>query len=672
MERRILPRPTFNSVQPQPLHPPTFIVGQYQHPPSNFGVVQHGQNLTGPFQNLVSNSVATTVEPSTQLRESNRSSEMHVGFQASPQPTALHADPDTRSLQQPNILGGENNPDDTLNRDENPRTANSTLLQPIPSSQVTNQVSDDQQRGCGTVPATNHPLVHQPVNHGNHTTRINQPTRGRGRGSSRARGSRSLRGRARNLLPSILRSRSGNNSGLSSPSVLTRISPELLSFHEMVRSNFRQQNEIMKSIRDSIVEVNTRQHEREIVRNCIVPEEDIPVDTMTTLSNCLCSLFQLFILSSFVGKAPLWYTFPSDEKENDLLTLCASFFKSRDNGANLSLDMENISIHEFLDGDTMYGRRGVIAWKRRGELNITGNKKDVTSLRIRLRRLRTRIHDDVTKTVLRSFFAKVPEFQSLRLGVKYAYINAAAREKALEYCLEKQDKGIDPLTNGEWNMAYTEAIDTFIHYTRHKLKKLYNKIGYVLSLPQMNSVSLYFKSYYSERYNRSVPLLIFESRRRNPSILEAYIATKVRCRLADIATWVAKEKNINHLPFFEVSHCESHFIPILGDLLNLTKKQNASPLQMRIGYGTNCERISAEEFEWAKRQYDRVITISVDYLANAENAGLNLLASVVETPSGAFTGHSNQDRDEIEMIRETIVPVRATAQSMSSFESISD
>lgn len=454
-------------------------------------------------------------------------------------------------------------------------------------------------------------------------------SRGRGTRSSLGRARRSTLGRPRNLLPILVRRTDLMPNQSSQPSSETQICTQLLSLQEMLRANFHQQHEIMRAVRDSLGDSNRNTNHLSLTNDTPSFSESFSIDSMTILSNSVCLTFQIFILAAFLGKAPLWYVFPNDEKEQELLQLCAGFFKINENGNEVSLDQEKVTVTEFLEGDTIYGKQGVKIWKNKGHIDSTGTRKDVTSLKHRLKRLRTRIHDEMTRTALRCFFQHVPEFQSLKLGIKYSFINSVSRTNSLKYCLDKKNVGIDPLTDGTWKTAYIKCSDLLVEHAKDRLKKVYRKLENMLSPNQLGALSTYFQNFYLQRYGRSISLLNFDYRRIIPAILEAFIATKVRCRLADIGTWEARAQGIHHFPFFEVSHCSSHFIPILTDLIKITQKQHTTPLAIKQGYGVKTERIKDEEFSWAKTEYERTICLTNETNIDASDVGLNLLASIV-------------------------------------------
>lgn len=607
MARPILPGTLPGSFPSQPSNTRT-----HQHPSivgstnaAYFGI-QQGYSYVAPFHNI---SNATT-----DLQASHFPSGQPIQS-----PVVTHGFPNATTSQETTGLDIQTAPQNHMNHVapvNAPRTVE-VALHSIPT-------------------ITNIPLTNPESNLRNATNNnrgVNVSSRGRGRGASRGRGSRPPRGRARNLLPSIFRNRTTNNNGCSSLSSVAATTPELLGFHETLRSGFQRQHEFMKSIRDMLIETQSGCVAQTGPRDLLVTEQNAATRSMTTLSNFVCSTFQIFLLSSFIGKAPLWYLFPTNEKENELFDLCATFFKSNVNGSPISLDAEQVTTQDFLNGDTLFGRKGVTVWTRRGAMDSSGTNKTVSSLRYRLRRIRSRLHDEITRVALQNFFMKVSDYTNLELGVKYSCVASTSREAAFQYCMKKQNTGADPLTDGSWKAAYVQAIGKVVDHSKQKLRRIYGKLESSVSPSQFNELLSYFKTYYSRRYGRALPLLMFEFRPRIPSILEAYIATKVRCRLADIATFVAKDRNILHQPFFEVSHCESHFIPIIGDLLNVTTKQGGLPLEMKFGYGTTCERISREELIWAKTQRDRYYPLSSEYISNSSNIGLNLLSSVIESSS---------------------------------------
>lgn len=648
MARPILPRTTSTDLQSQAHHPPDVIMGQYQHSVTPVLAQQHVYNFSAPSQNMRNNGTTSSGQTLANVHHPEYSTHIHLTGQPSASPATNDGITQPSLVGQPTpVLNIRSEPYDTLNLEapsSNPHTEGINHQQPLRPSHITvPQVRFD------STAITHLPSSNAQANNVVSSIRRNRngtpSTRGRGR-SYRARGSRSLRGRGRNLLPNVFRSRSVLSR--SNPSSTTAIPVEWLSFQEMLRMSFQQQNDVMQSIRDSIIETTNMPHTREIIRDGSDSELPDTPDNMTTLSNCLCLLFQLFILSSFVGKAPLWFIFPINEKESDVLKLCTNFFVPRDDDSGLSLEMEQITIEEFLDGDTIYGRNGVRLWKHRGEVSRKGKKKEISSLRNRLRRLRSRVHDEMTRMALQCFFSQVPEFHKLRVGSKYSSLPSSTVHNALKYCLDKQNLGSDPLTDGTWKLGFTEAHDTLMAHARQRIREVYGKLEDLLSTRQMISVSSYFKTYYFHRYRRSIPLLSFEFHRRTPAILEAYVSTKVRCRLADIATWIARKKRLSHSPFFEVSHCESHFIPILADLINLTNKQNGEPLDVLFGYGSKCEQISEEESNWAKSQYDRIVTGSSHSFRNSENDGLNLLASMIDSA----TEEQDETSEDTELVLE--------------------
>lgn len=345
-------------------------------------------------------------------------------------------------------------------------------------------------------------------------------------------------------------------------------------------AKFQQQTEVLKTILESIENPNSGIR-HQLSRCESVTNLDIAShDSMTTLSNCFCLTFQLFIFSAFVGKAPLSYLFPNKEKESEIFKVCAEFFKCCSDNTSLSLDQEKVTIHEFLNGDTIYGKRGVIAWKHKGRIATSGSKRDVYPLIYRVKRLRSRLHDEMTRTALKCFFPHIPNFRSLRLGVNYSCIISTSRQNALRYCMDQMNLGTDPLTNGTWKETYTRTNSTLMDHAKDKMKRIYNKLEAYLSTNQLTEISSYFKKYYFDRYGRYASLFNLEIKPIIPAVLEAYIATKVRCRLADIGTYEAKKRAVSHEPFFEVSHCESHFIPLLGDLIKITQRQGTTELSL--------------------------------------------------------------------------------------------
>lgn len=490
--------------------------------------------------------------------------------------------------------------------------------------------------------------------------------RGRGRGSSRARsrGSRITRGTKKNLLPNLARSTERANNVSSPPNSARQRSSHMVGIQEILRSNFQQQTEVLKSIRDSIQDSNGTAQDQARIPALNEFHELSSCHPMTTLSNSLCLTYQLFILAAFVGKAPLWFLFPNNEKQLQLLETCAGFLKSNEEGTTISLDQEKVTIREFLEGDTIYKKRGVTIWKHKGLIvGSQGTRKEVFPLEHHLKRVRTRVHDEMTRTALKPFFSNVHEFLSLRLGVHYSYITSNSRHNALQYCMNKVNLGIDPLTDGTWKKAYLKTVETMMEHAKAKMRNIYRKLESNLSTAQLSAIGSYFHNFYYERYGRYVSIFNFDFRPIIPSVLEAYIATKVRCRLADIAAFEAREKSIPHRPFFEVSPCESHFIPLLGDLIKITQKQNVSALSKGEGYACKSERITNSEFTWVKIQYERNVTSSNDFNSSTPDVGVNLLASLMNSDN---TSDGNTPNEVSMAVHQPSLSIQYQSSSSSS------
>lgn len=634
---------------------PPFVHAQYVQPHQSDESNVRAQQIVQPTTHNIStpNVFQTSIREGRQGNEGNTMNGLNIPAQQIAQPAANHHIATPNALQisiRGSRQGNENSNRNSGSADNYQETRNheitpgshlaQELAQEDPmSNRILQQQLNTGQAGNSPPQATPNSTEIQPSNtvrlpvhqNGNRTGSAS----GRGRLSSRQRGSRKSRkktGRAKNLLPNLERSAEQEPDFSSSPSSNTQVSTQLLAIHELLRANFHQQTEMMRKFHNSAYESNSARNNNETGRsNNIASNNDALHDSMTKLSNGLCLTFQLFIVSAFVGKAPLWYLFPSNEKESELFELCAGFFKENSNTSILSLDQEKVTVNEFLQGDTIYGRQGVQTWKHKGRIVRSGAKKEVYSLSHRLKRLRSRVHDEMTRIALKCFFSHVSEFHSLRLGVQYSFLTSASCRNALQYCQDKQNLGIDPLTDGTWKEAYLQTNQIVMEHAKSKMKQIYRKLESLLSSNQVTAIASYFKNFHYQRYQRNLPLLNFDSRPSIPAILEAYISTKVRCRLSDIASFEANERGISHQQFFEVSPCESHFIPLLGDLIKITQKQGSGALSTKMAYGCKCERITDEEFTWAKQQYERMIHASSDLNSCPPDVGLNLLSSLVDT-----------------------------------------
>ena len=696
MARRIQPRPALNSSSAPGFHFPNTLRTTFEHQLTNapitfipanavfhptsvathipdpvpaLATVRHVQNPHPQQSGSSSHPLQRTVLPVSQ----------HVTHPSLSQPSQLYArqfQPSPGDPRPPNVTNNLVSQSEGTNQviQQNPRTTNHTspTQEPPTSTQIIQRGSTPQIISSPNAPQlrmtqpSSNPRI--PVIQGRP---IRVSRRGRGRRSSRGRGSylgretRPIARRSRNLLPNLLRRTEMVSNAPSLPNSTRQTSSYMVGIQEIIRSNFKQQTEVLKSIRDSIEEWNcARQDQSRGVELNEIHQID-SCNPMTTLSNSLCLTYQLFILAAFVGKSPLWFLFPNNEKESQLLEICAGFLKSNDDNTAISLDQERVTIQEFLQGDTVYGKSGVKLWKHKGLIvRSQATRRQVFPLEHRLKRLRSRLHDQMTRTALKPFFSNVPEFQSLRLGVHYSCITSNSRKHALQYCLNKINLGIDPLTDGQWKEAYIRTAKTLMEHGKTKIRTVYRKLESRLSANQLSAVAAYFREFYFQRYDRHVSLLNFDFRPIVPSVLVAYIATKVRCRLGDIGAFEAKENSIRHQPFFEVSACDLHFIPMLGDLIKITDRQDSTPLTMTLGYGCKSERITDIEFTWVKSQYERMVTLSSDFSSTAPDVGINLLHSLIgpSTNSNEFVQNNNNTSAQHNLANEH----QSTSSSSSS------